>query len=130
MALALGIDLVTVEDVQTSIATHAERYLERIYTARELSDCRTVDGAPDARALAARFAAKEATLKALRVADEPVPWRSIGVSRGRYGNPSLELSGAAAALARERGVEQLEVSLTHEGLFAAAVVLAQSRDDR
>jgi holo-[acyl-carrier protein] synthase len=126
MSLKVGIDLVAVEDVAASIETHAERYLQRIYTAGELADCEGVDGTPDPARLAARFAAKEATLKALQVADQPVPWRAIAVSRGRHGAPSLELSGAAAALARERGVHTLELSLTHQGPYAAAIVVAQS----
>jgi holo-[acyl-carrier protein] synthase len=126
MELTVGIDLVAVSDVEASIDAHAARYLQRIYTAQELSDCQRADGAPDATRLAARFAAKEATLKALQVGDEPVPWHSIAVTRGRHGAPALELSGAAAALAQRRGVQTLALSLTHEGQFAAAIVVAQS----
>jgi len=120
----VGIDLVSVEAVEESIRVHSERYLGRVYTVREMRDCSTPAGTPDARSLAARFAAKEAAMKVLRAGDEALPWRSIGVRRDRLGSPSLELSGAAARLAQERGIEDLDVSMTHEGPFAAAVVIA------
>ena len=124
--LSVGIDLVDVADVTESVAVHAERYLERVYTPRELHECRAPDGTVDARRLAARFAAKEATFKALGAGDDAIPWQSIGVRSGRFGNPSLELTGAAAALAAARGIDELVVSLTHEGFFAAAIVVARS----
>jgi holo-[acyl-carrier protein] synthase len=101
-----------------------------VYTERELHDCTTPVGAPDAQRLAARFAAKEATLKVLRSADEAVPWRTIGVRSGAHGAPAIELAGVAARLARRRGVESLAVSLTHEGPFAAAIVVANVREGR
>lgn len=65
-------------------------------------------------------------MKALRRSHEPLPWRSIGVRLGAAGEPALELSGAAAALAEDRAVNFLSVSVTHERGVAAAVVLAES----
>ena len=128
--LSVGIDLVDVAAVTESVAVHAESYLERVYTPRELQECRAPDGTVDARRLAARFAAKEAAFKALGVGDDAIPWQSVGVRSDRFGNPSLDLTGAAAALAAARGIDELVVSLTHEGPFAAAVVVAQtSRGD-
>ncbi|MGD0981466.1 MAG: holo-ACP synthase [Solirubrobacteraceae bacterium] len=125
VGFAVGLDLASIEDVQWSINAHADRYLRRVYTNRELDDCRNPDGTPNARRLAARFAAKESTMKALRLADEALPWRSIGVRSDGFGRPSIELSGRAEELASRRGVSALDVSLTHEGPFAAAVVVAQ-----
>ena len=122
--------MVSIEAIEDSIRVHSERYLARVYTSTELEDCRRPDGTYDARRLAARIAAKEAVLKVLRVHDEGVPWRSIGVCGDRSGRPSIELTGAAEALARERGVEALEVSLTNAGPFAAAVVVAEVRGER
>jgi holo-[acyl-carrier protein] synthase len=124
-AITVGLDLASVEAVEASIDRHDERYLHRVYTPRELSDCRNGDGTPNARRLAARFAAKEATMKALRTADEPLPWQSIGVRSDGFGRPAIELSGRAQELASARGVRALEVSLTHEGRYAAAVVVAE-----
>ncbi|MGA2756179.1 MAG: holo-ACP synthase [Solirubrobacteraceae bacterium] len=128
--LRVGIDLISVAAVEESIRVHAGRYLRRVYTSRELRDCANSAGAPDARRLAARFAAKEAALKVLRAGDEAVPWQSIGVRADRFGRPTLELTGSAEELAARRGLEALDVSLTHEGPFAAAVVVARMRGGR
>lgn len=129
MATRVGIDLVSVDAVAESIRTHADRYLARIFTARELDDCRTSSGV-DPQRLAARFAAKEATLKVLRPDAEGIPWRSIGVRRHPSGWVDLELSGAAAALAADAGVTDMAVSLTHEGPYASAVVVAELRTEK
>jgi holo-[acyl-carrier protein] synthase len=128
MPIRVGIDLVSVDCVEESIRAHAERYLERVYTERELEDCRTATGV-DPERLAARFAAKEATMKVLRPDDEGIPWRAIAVQRDPSGSVDLELSGRAAALAADAGVAELAVSLTHEGAFAAAIVVAQLAAD-
>jgi holo-[acyl-carrier protein] synthase len=133
MSISIGIDLTATDAVAQSLRIHGERYLGRVYTERERRDCARPPGCPDAGRpdavrLAARFAAKEATLKALRREDEAIPWTSIGVCTDGAGRPTLELTGAAAALARRRGVAALSVSLTHEGGFAAAVVAADLGD--
>jgi len=124
MAVRVGIDLVAVAAVRESIDVHADRYLNRIYTDRELGDCRTPEGV-DALRLAARFAAKEATLKVLRPDEEGISWRSIEVRRHPAGWVELSLSGRAAALAEQAGVSDLALSLTHEDGFASAVVVAE-----
>ncbi len=119
--MGIGIDLQGVEDVRDSIAVFGLRYLERLYTARELREC-----GEDARRLAARFAAKEATMKALRLGDQASGWRAIAVSREARGEPSIELTGAVAELAQGRGVSSIAVSLTHERDHAAAIVVVES----
>jgi holo-[acyl-carrier protein] synthase len=121
MSLRIGIDLVSVAQVKESVADHGQAYLSRIYTDQELRDSRH-----DPARLAARFAAKEATMKALGRGDEGFGWRSIAVARGVDGQPSIELSGAAADLARRRGLKSIAVSLTHQSGHAAAVVVVAS----
>src|SRR5581483_9426363 len=121
--LRVGVDLVDVADVSDSLRAHEGRYLRRIYTDGEIADCGGA-GAPRAESLAARFAAKEAVLKVLGPAQDGVGWRSIEVVRDSSGSPSLALTGRAAELAREAGVAELAVSLTHEAGLAAAVVVA------
>jgi holo-[acyl-carrier protein] synthase len=117
--MGLGIDLVSIHDVEDSIRTHGKRYLDRIYTPAELAECGL-----EAHRLAARFAAKEAAMKALGRAEEAVAWTSIEVRSDSAGRPTLALSGTAAVLARDRNVATLSVSLTHEPPLAAAVVVA------
>jgi holo-[acyl-carrier protein] synthase len=119
----VGIDLVSVSSVQEAIRLHAKSYLERVYSERELQDCRLSQGIAPER-LAARFAAKEATLKVLRPADDAVPWHAIEVLRDPSGWVELRLSGGAAALANAAGLTEFSVSLTHEDGMAAAVVVA------
>lgn len=123
ISLRIGIDLVCVDDVERSVRTHADHYLRRVYTSTEVEDCMRADGTVDAVRLAARFAAKEAVMKALHVGDEAVPWSSIGVRSDPDGAPALELTGAAASLARRRGIGALDLSMTHDGPVAGAVVV-------
>jgi holo-[acyl-carrier protein] synthase len=122
MPLRIGLDLISVDDVRSAVREHGARYLKRIYTDGELHDC----GA-DAGRLASRFAAKEATVKALGIAGEPAMWRSIAVKEAG-GRVSLTLTGAAAELAERRRVERLALSVQRGGSVAAALVVAQLRD--
>ncbi len=126
MQTRVGIDLVSVQSVESSLQTHGRRYLDRVYTAREQSDCRHDEGF-DAERLAARFAAKEAVMKVLRP-PAAVPWNSIGVRREPRGWASIEMTGAAAERASELEITDFALSLTHEdGLAAAAVVATMGR---
>ncbi len=128
MPIRVGLDLVAVASVEDSLrAAHGDRYLDRLFTEREIADCRTAAGI-DPERLAARFAAKEATLKVLPAADQGVSWQEIEVRREESGRVHLELRGRAAELAAEARITDLALSLTHEGGFAAAVVVAESRD--
>jgi holo-[acyl-carrier protein] synthase len=120
MSLHMGFDLVGIEEIEDSIATHGDRFLERVYTARERDDSRRRPAA-----LAARFAAKEATMKALRRGDEPIPWQSIEVRIDPQGQASLTLSDAAAALAGARGLTSLALSLVPGRRVAGAIVVAE-----
>jgi holo-[acyl-carrier protein] synthase len=120
MALGVGIDLVRPDEVRASLAAHGERYLKRVY-----SDLERRDWSSDPRGLAACFAAKEATAKALRWGDEPLPWPSIAVARDASGRPCIRLSGPAAEVARRRRVRRVDVSFTHRRSVVAAVVVAE-----
>jgi holo-[acyl-carrier protein] synthase len=124
MARRVGIDLVSVNAVRDSIREFGDRYLKRFYTEAELRDCDTGQGIVAER-LAARFAAKEATLKVLRPGDEAIPWRTMGVVRHGPGWVTVELSGRAATLAAESGLRDFELSISHEDNYASAVVIAE-----
>ncbi len=95
-----------------------------MYTDHELHDC-----GERPRWLAARFAAKEAAMKALSAGEEAVPWRSISVRRGPGGIDCIELTGAARALAERKGVTSLRLSMSHQPRCAVAVVLARFEND-
>ena len=118
-----GIDLVSVEAVRESLGTHGRHYLDRVYTEREVQDC-TGPAGVDPERLAARFAAKEAALKVLRPGDVGLSLSEIELRRSPEGWVDLELSGPAAEIAAATGLSDFSVSITHEGGFASAVVIA------
>ena len=128
-ALRVGTDLVPVAHVAESVARFGDRYLGRVYTAHEVACCQ---GTPAvvAAGLAARFAAKEATIKVLRPVDHQPEWRSIEIRRDAAGWCAVHLSDGAARMAREQGISNLAVSLTHEAGMAAAVVVAVCDEDK
>jgi holo-[acyl-carrier protein] synthase len=127
--LRVGTDLLLADTVRDALAAHGDRYLQRVYTAAEVADCTTAAHGIDPLRLAARFAAKEAAMKALRVGDAAVPWTAIEVRRGAGGHPELVLHGPAAELAQAAGIAEMAVSLTHEEPYASAVVVAEARRD-
>jgi holo-[acyl-carrier protein] synthase len=127
LSIRVGIDLTCVADVSDAFALHGERYLQRVYTAREIDDCRDDAGDVDPQRLAARFAAKEAVLKALgHPPNYGLALTSIEVTTDVRGAPGLALHGRATELARAAQVAALSVSLTHERDYAAAVVVAET----
>ena len=119
----VGVDIVNVDEVQEGIDSFGDRYLGRIFTAHEL-DCATGDASTRARSLAARFAAKEATLKVLHTRDAQPDWRSIEVRRTPGGWCEINLTGLAASLALSEHIQALDLSMSHDGSTAVAVVVA------
>jgi holo-[acyl-carrier protein] synthase len=124
MGLRVGADIARVDDVCASVARFGDRYLHRVFTPHEIASC-AGSSTVAAASLAARFAAKEATIKVLRPEDATPAWKSIEVRRHPSGWCELHLTGEAAKLAAAAGITELAVSLTHDGDVAAAVVLAQ-----
>ena len=119
--IGLGVDTVEVERFRRALLTHP-RIAQRLFTpAEEAYGRRQRD---PAERLAARFAAKEAVMKALGVGLGAFAFRDVEVVKAPSGAPSLSLTGRAADLAARRGVTSWHVSLTHSGLVAEAVVVA------
>ena len=123
--LRTGIDIIEIYRVDAVILTHGERFLERVYTEREL-----VDANGRTPSLAARFAAKEAVSKALGFGIGKVGWRDIEITRDQHRRPLLRLHGPAQALAAELGLEEWSLSLSHTHDHAAAVVVASCTGNR
>ena len=122
MIVGIGLDLVPIVRIASMLARHGSRAEERLFSADERADCRA--RAEPAQHYAARFAAKEATLKALGV-PSGLRWTEIEVRRAESGRPLLLLSGAAAEAAARQGVVGHHLSLTHAGGMAAAVVVLE-----
>lgn len=121
--VGVGVDLCDVDRIRRTLA-RTPGFAARVFTQAEQDYCRRARD--PAERFAARFAAKEAVLKALSAGLGACPFRDIEVVRGRSGAPAVELHGAAAALAAERGVAGWRVSLTHTRTMAEAVALALS----
>ena len=121
--LRTGIDLVDINRVAELIEKFGNTFLRETWTAQEITEC---DANVDR--LAARWAAKEATIKALHSGLEEISPTDIWVSTADSGVPELHLDGGAALKARQLGLSQWSVSLTHEQGFAAAVVVALGVD--
>ena len=117
--LGIGIDAVDV-DRFALLLTRREGLGERLFTERERADA-----AGSVSRLAARFAAKEAAMKALGVGLGAFRFHEVEVVRAPSGQPSLVLAGEAAAMAVERGVTTWHVSLTHTARIAEAIVIAE-----
>ena len=115
----IGIDLVPIPRMRQVMERWQERFLARVFTPDEIAYCRSrKDPAPH---FAARFAAKEAGLKALGTGLRlGVSWRELEVRRERGGPPTLELRGRSRELARARGAARMLLALSHDGDYAIA----------
>lgn len=119
----VGIDIVPVGRIASLIDTRGTRFLERWFTPAEIEYCSRK--AVPSRHFAARFAAKEAVIKALPLTWKgPLPWRLIEVARGSDGAPSVRLSGAILEAAKRAGVAEFSMSLAHCDEYASAVACA------
>jgi holo-[acyl-carrier protein] synthase len=115
----VGCDVVPIDDVKDSLATFGDRYLRKVFTASEINDCQ---GHDRVQRLAARFAAKEAVIKAFAEPDWPFPLREIEVTRDGP-LPLLRLSGSLAERAKQQGWLSSSLSLSHADCHAMAAVL-------
>ncbi len=129
MILGVGIDLVHVPAFADQLGDRMSQFVNATFTAEEIAYSESASSRRPAQHLAARYAAKEAALKALDAAcacmgitPPRVSLRDIEVARDRSGRPSLQFHATAAALAVSASVDRAWVSLTHDGDYAAAVV--------
>jgi len=123
-----GIDMIEVERVRNAIerATTGARFRDRVFTLNEIKYCES-RGRGRFQSYAGRFAAKEATMKALGTGwNRNVGWRDIEVVRERGQAPTIALWGKAAEYARRRGVARFHLSITHTAAGAIAHVIATS----
>jgi holo-[acyl-carrier protein] synthase len=123
MIVGIGLDVLETERMARALERHGERFEARVFTAAERSDC--AERFDKVLAFAARFAAKEACVKALGIGwGASFSLADVEVLRLESGAPQLKVHRNVAARARELGVRNFHVSLTHQpGLAAAVVVL-------
>lgn len=126
MVVATGVDIAEIDRVERALdAAHGERFRDRVYTPGEQRYC---EGRRRGRgqSYAARFAAKEAVMKALGVGwGQHAAWCDIEVVRAKGGPPRIELSGAARETAARLGITRWSLSITHAAGMALAFVVAE-----
>lgn len=122
MILGIGTDLAEVHRIQKSIDRYGDRFLKRIYTEAEIAYASRKANA--AERFAARFAAKEAGMKALGTGlRHGITWKDFEVFNEPSGRPGLRLHGAALEIATKMGARRISLSLTHTVELAMAVVI-------
>ena len=126
MVYGIGIDLVRVKRVEDALRRWGERFREKIFTAGEIDYClRKRNPAPN---FAARFAAKEAFVKALGIGiRRGVHWKDIEVQRGPLGKPVLKLGGRALEICQREKIEGIFLSLTHDHEYSSAMVVLEKK---
>jgi len=123
--IGLGVDIVETSRIADLMGEHPDRFLERCFTLGEQEDSKS----PKRRFehLAARFAAKEAALKALGTGwSKGIGWTEIEVIKDDAGKPSLNITGKAAEIATTQGITRWHLSLSHISTHAVASVIAES----
>ncbi len=125
MILGIGTDLAEVGRIRQSIAQFGDRFLRRIYTEGERAYSSSKANA--AERFAARFAAKEAGMKAIGTGWRGgVTWKDFEVVNQRSGRPELVLRGVAREIAERLGVKRVSISLTHTAEMAFAIVILEN----
>ena len=125
MIVGVGCDIIEIERIARAIKS--ESFIRRVFTAEEAAYCQR-RGQQAAASFAARFAAKEAVLKALGTGLREGSLQEIAVANDALGKPLVQLSGHFAALSRQLGVKNIQISLSHSRDFAVAYVIME--DDK
>jgi len=119
-----GVDLCEVGRIKDAVTRHGRRFVERVYTEREIAYAERKANLYER--YAARFAAKEAGMKALGTGWRGgITWHDFEVVNLPSGRPTLQLHGKAAEIAKEMGVENISLSITHTSVQAMAVVILE-----
>ena len=123
-----GIDVIEVDRIERALTRPAtgERFRARVFTSGEVKYCES-RGRPRYQSYAARFAAKEATMKALGTGwNRNVGWQDIEVVRPRGSRPTIKLWGKAAEFAGRRQISGFQLSISHSAVHAIAHVIAET----
>ena len=131
MIIGIGVDMVDVDRIKAAMERRGEQFVQRAFTDEEAAYC-SRSQCPERR-FAARFAAKEAVMKALgRGWFQGMPFKEIEITRDEteegYGRPGVRLSGKTAALAERLGAANISLSITHEQRSAVAFVVVERPD--
>jgi len=124
MIVGMGVDIAEIDRVEAAIRRHGQAFLERVFTPEEIRYCERHKAKFER--YAARFAAKEAAMKALGTGwRRGVRWRDIEVRNEASGKPGIHFAGVAAELAEKMGARHFHLSITHSGNLALAQVILE-----
>ncbi|MCX6012105.1 MAG: holo-ACP synthase [Chloroflexi bacterium] len=121
---SIGLDVIEIKRIKDSISRWDIRFLNRIFTENEIQYC--ANRTPQ---LAARFAAKEATMKALGQGFTDIPWKDIEIVTNSSGAPSIQLYRKALRRYKELGFVGIAVSLSHSKELAMASVIGELNEN-
>ena len=118
----IGIDIIEITRIKEAIARWGEAFLRRVYTEPELKLYQKQPAS-----LAARFAAKEAVIKALGITDKGIVWREIEILSDANGKPLVHLHGKVQNQAESLGLANLAISLSHSKEYAIAIATGEAK---
>jgi len=118
----VGTDIIEIARIQEAVNCWGEAFLHRVYTDSEVQQCRERPSS-----LAARFAGKEAVIKALGTENKNVSWREIEILSQPGGKPVVRLYGKAQDGAARLGINEFAVSLSHSKKYAIAFVVGETQ---
>jgi len=122
----VGIDLVMVKRIAEALERWGERFQSKVFTAAEIRYC--LQKRNSAPSFAARFAAKEAFVKALGVGmRRGIHWKDVEVQRGPMGKPVLKITGRAQEKCQKESIEGIFLSITHDDEYSSAMVVLEKK---
>lgn len=116
----IGVDIIEITRIEAVINRWGKTFLERVFTPAEL---KLYNNAPS---LAARFAAKEAVLKALGACDKGISWQEIEILAENNGKPHVSLTGKAKLEADACQISKVNISLSHSRDYAVAFIVGET----
>jgi len=127
MIFGIGTDLVEVERIKNELASHGEKFIEMLFTQSEVIYCTRAENIGiQAQCFAARFAAKEAFLKALGSGLRGgLQWKDVEVVNNELGKPEIRIQKTAKQVCEKAGINKIHVSLSHTKESAIAIIILE-----
>jgi holo-[acyl-carrier protein] synthase len=124
MIYGIGTDLVEIKRIKEALERWGDRFMNKVFTPGEIEYCsQKRNSSPN---FSARFAAKEALVKALGIGmRRGVHWKDVEVTRGPLGKPVLKLSGQAEAICKQEKIQGIFLSLAHDREYSIALVVLE-----
>ena len=123
MIIGTGVDIVKNKRIERLINKYGEHFLKKVYTEIEIEYCQAKKNSSSS--FAARFAAKEAVLKALGTGMRNNSWQEIEIVNNKLGKPEVKLTGNTALRAEKLNVESIFLSISHEKEYSVAQIILE-----